>query len=72
MMDDPRKRQEVPRSRSQNGLKDGIEAVSGLVSDLWKAALTYDQYSPGDEFRLDHRSGLFFYLVENIHFCEST
>lgn len=63
-MDDTRKRPGRSNPRGRAGLKEGIGAGSSLMGDLWKAVLTYDQYSPGDEFRLDHRSGLFFYLVE--------
>ena len=63
-MDDPKERRAVPEPRQRAGLKEGIETVSTLVSRLWTAAVTYDKYSPGDEFRLTHKNGSFFSLVD--------
>jgi len=63
-MDDPREEEAVPESKQRAGLKEGIEIVSTLVGRLWKAAVTYDKYSPGDEFRLTHKNGSFFSLVD--------
>ena len=63
-MDEKQERDAVPEPEQRAGLKEGIETVSTLVSRLWTAAVTYDQYSPGDEFRLTHKNGSFFSLVE--------
>ena len=34
------------------------------LGQLWQGALSYDQYTPGDEFRLDYRNDLLLSLLE--------
>jgi len=63
-MDDPKETEAVQESEQRAGLREGIEAVSTLVGRLWSAAVKYDKYSPGDEFRLTHKNGSFFSLVD--------
>ena len=63
-MDDMREEEAVREPEQRIGLKEVIETVSTLASRLWTAAATYDQYAPGDEFRLTHKNGSFFSLVE--------
>ena len=63
-MDEKRQRDAAPGPERRIGLKEGIETVSTLVGRLWTAAVTYDKYSPGDEFRLTHKNGSFFSLVD--------
>ena len=63
-MDEKQERDAIPEPEQRAGLKEGIETVSTLVSRLWAAAVTYDKYSPGDEFLLTHKNGSFFSLVD--------
>jgi 1-acyl-sn-glycerol-3-phosphate acyltransferase len=63
-MDDPKEEEALQQPEPRAGLKEGIEAVSALAGRLWTTAITYDQYSPGDEFRLTHKNGHFFSLVD--------
>jgi len=63
-MDNPKEAEAVPEAERRAGLKEGIETISTLVGRLWTAAVTYDKYSPGDEFRLTHKNGSFFSLVD--------
>jgi 1-acyl-sn-glycerol-3-phosphate acyltransferase len=48
------------------GLKGRVQAASNLVRRLWTTAVTYDQYSPGDEFRLNNGTGLFYTIIERL------
>ena len=62
---DEQQEKPVPYEPGQRGgSRQGIELLLRLISRLWTAAIRYDQYSPGDEFRLDYRNGSFFSLVE--------
>lgn len=65
-MDDPRETGtgSVPAKRS--GLRRGLQSVAGLARRLWTAAVSYDQYSPGDEFRLNSGTGFSYLLIERL------
>jgi 1-acyl-sn-glycerol-3-phosphate acyltransferase len=63
-MDDKQEREATSDPEQGAGLKEGIETISSLLSHLWTTVIGYDQYSPGDEFRLNNGSGSFFSLFE--------
>ncbi len=64
MMDEQLKKPVPYAPRQSGGSKQAVELLLKLISRLWMAAIRYDQYSPGDEFRLDYRNKSFFSLVE--------
>ncbi len=57
-----------PEARRERGqgtvLRSAIQKVSAFAGGLWSAANSIDQYSPGDEFRLDNGRGFYYYLIE--------
>jgi 1-acyl-sn-glycerol-3-phosphate acyltransferase len=63
-MDDKQEKKATSGPEQGVGLKDGIEIISSLVGRLWTTGVNYDQYSPGDEYRLNNGNGSFFSLFE--------
>ncbi len=54
----------APEPKTTPAGNQGEVTLSGLLGQLWKAAITYDQYTPGDEFRLDYRNDFMMSLLE--------
>jgi 1-acyl-sn-glycerol-3-phosphate acyltransferase len=65
-MDEKHETDTAPEPEGGPGLKERIETVAGLAGRLFADLIRYDQYSPGDEFRLNYTNGSFFSLVERL------
>jgi 1-acyl-sn-glycerol-3-phosphate acyltransferase len=63
-MDDMQEKEAPSAPEGGSNLRNGIDTLSRLAGRLWEVAVTYDQYLPGDEFRLNRQHGLFFSFFE--------
>lgn len=55
----------APQPGATPGGDRGPTTLWHFLGRLWQAALSYDQYTPGDEFRLDYRNDVFLALLES-------
>lgn len=65
-MAEPKKKGADPEPGRETGFRKGVRSASGIARRLWTATVRYDQYTPGDEFRLNNGRGLFYSLIERL------